>query len=354
MRKKHETAKRAALVRFDKLIQKCGAKLDAALTSYPPPAHLTHALQSLTSSDYNSGYLPLSNVHSRRAAAEAMIDVSLRHHRRTRDDDLRHYLFSMTTNNGFTFERAPAVDLAAVKLSARRALDAVGLQGFCCVDLMVLSKRLRGEPDRRVVFHVHGIAFTDDASFKPVSAAQVLSGNPRFGNILGAPAVTLKSRRQAAVDAEHRYLAATRRADQGNPPAFADPRFYDLDVDQTPMSMASLAGYLVEPIIGTKSRLQRADGRWITKTDELTMPLKTALRIAEIQSRYTPSQAVFGLGDEGTRMASELRVRMTAWQRSLTIASERLASSELDGIWTEYFDDYPLLGFKPSVVHLRG
>lgn len=173
----------------------------------------------------------LADDAARLVAGRALIDQLLAHHERTKHKDYRHFLVTFCWDAGILGVEAPfSYSLRAMSIRVYRALNKAGLSGICVFEVVGLRKTKRNA--ERLIIHIHAVCWTRDKRFKPVVTAKKLSA--RFPNILGAPSVSIQSRK----------MAATRFRDKKSPTV--KRLFSKLHKDQTKSSMAWLGYYLFQ------------------------------------------------------------------------------------------------------------
>jgi hypothetical protein len=336
----HPLARKAALAKLDEQIAQSRIQLKTAFDRYPPPPRIDRTLRSATLASGVSGYAALSSLSVRRFAAQSLIDLMLQQHDQLKTDaSVRTFFMTASYDAGICFEDAPAVDQAGIKLSVRRVLQKLNLQAICAFEVDVMAKKLPGEHSRRLLFHVHAICWTRDASFQPVVAAGKLSDSPYFANLLGAPSFTFLSRK----------MAASRRINSER-----DPRFAKLERDQIARSIAWMCQYLLKPPLFAKHRLEQEDGRVVMRPDAGAFRMKTVLRMAEIWSKISVNQSVFAIGLDADKLVRALKRRVAQFTRDNGSAKNRgLAEVEISRAWALLFAAHPKLGYQTTVIKHR-
>lgn len=260
--------------------------------------------------------------------------------RNKNDSDLRIFLFTFSTSDGFTYENAPSLAVDTLRRKARRLLQAQGLQGVCTFEIDILAKRLEDEHARRLILHVHGICWTRDKAFKPVKAARALSRKSQYSNPLGMPAVSFQSRRRARAGRDPTIPANAHLFDQP-------------ERDQTARSMAKLAYYVTKAAIYAKNRWVDREGKVNVDYDQGSFRLKTAIRMNEIMSHFTPEQMVFSVGKEADQSRIAIRTALRRKFGHIGAKHRERASKRLAKAWSSYFKSNPKLGFRVSAVQHR-
>lgn len=286
--------------------------------------------------------LVLSSFKVRSAVQKALIVSSLSLFEITkRDPRCRVFFFTFSPAEAISYEDEPHFNVDQLRRKTRRLLRRMGLEGICAFEIDVLADKLPGEHARRVILHVHGLCLTRDATFQPVAATRELCELPQYRNSLGIPAISLETR------------AMARSRSQPGAPNFelvhAHPKR-----DQTARSMAWLAYYMTKAPRYAKNLYVDPDGRQRSRYDGHAFRLKTALRLNEMWSHFTPEQLVFSTGPTADQARLSYRTQLRRefgfvgygrWQKRWRDA--------LGCAWSHYFDQYRGLGFRPSVITHR-
>jgi hypothetical protein len=147
-------------------------------------------LQRLIHSPKAPDYLPLANRHIRLLAIDALICELHDSFARCAPD---FHLLTLIWDEGATWEHEPNVDVPMMVRKVQDALQRVGIEAFCTVEMEACSRRELNEPSRRLSFHVHGTCWTRGGRFQIREKERLLAdldGGAAFYNTSGArPAV---------------------------------------------------------------------------------------------------------------------------------------------------------------------
>jgi len=331
----HAKARRKTMAEAAKNNSKSRARVSAAFNLYPPDKRDSIVERVALGRDCEPAVLSSYTVRAK--TQDAWIQALLRHHKRNKGDkQLRHYLFTLTTDAGFTFEDAPVLAIEKMRRSARNLLKKLKLQGICAFDIDILAKKLPGEYARRVILHVHGVCWTRDR-FEPRKVAKKLSAMRCYRNSLGVPGVSFVSR--AMSRAAHDPHAAATRA------LFKHP-----ERDQTARSMAFLALYLNKPPVAAKNRNEADDGTVTVRLDAGHFSLKTALRWNELMSHFPPESVMFSVGSEAALVRVDIRTQLRRCFGHTDASGRFNELRHLGRAWQRFFKTHPKLGFSPTQV----
>jgi hypothetical protein len=166
-----------------------------------------------------------------------------------------------------------------------KALNGLGLSGMCVFEAVALRKsKLNPE---RLIIHLHAVCWTLDRTFQPIVAAKKLMARGSFPNSLGAPSVSIQSRKMAA----NRF-----RDKQGTQYLHL---FSKLHKDQTKASIGWLGYYLFQAPAWVKQlvpRKDRCDGLAMRSNSKNYSP-QLALALDRLLSEIQFTDAVFSIGD---------------------------------------------------------
>ena len=257
----------------------------------------------------------LADDISRLNAISAMIDANNAHRKRyVKTAKLgiprpRHFLFTGCFDDGLiTGETITEKQLDRVINKTYRLVRDMGLDGVFALQIV----GIRDEQDGTyyVWLHVHGLAFTQDASFKQVKTAHAFSKRRAYSNVLGAPSITLRSRKHS-----ERYF-------RNKNSEFYKLAYSNLKLDQTKGSLTHLAYYILHPpefmlkLVPSKGRTTKAR-KLVSNSGDY--PGWLALRIHGLENQIPMEKAVFSVG-EGKAIRS-------VWKR-LYMALERDSGRE--------------------------
>lgn len=182
----------------------------------------------------------LADDTSRLNAVSAMIDAVFAHRKRYMKvaklgiPKPRHFLFTGCFDDGLIIgDNLTEAQIDRVIDKTYRLVRDMGLEGVFA--LQIVGIRDTRDNTYHVWLHVHGIAFTRDIDFKPVKTSRTFSKRRAYRNMLGAPSVSLRSRK---------HSARTFRNQQAEFYKFA---FSSPKLDQTYASLSHLAYYLLHP-----------------------------------------------------------------------------------------------------------
>lgn len=328
-------------------------KLGQALAYYPPNHRDAEILRFWdTLAPY--GFLPLANARVRRAAATALIDALLAHYSRVcQDRSVRTFLVTFAWDAGLTPITEPVLDMEAMERLVRRQLERLGLNAICAFDLDVFSKPNDGEEVRHLHMHVHALCWTRDPAYRPHTTAAKLRKGRAFPNRIGAPSVKFRSRAESAAQFAA-FDRACRKRVRAKPvtasPNIARDRSRR---DQTALSIANLAQYLLKDTAVSKNRYKGRDGRMRMRPEARRFTFKIALRFAEIFSEISPYDAVFGVGAEASIVTADYSARIRAWERRNRENGEFCDERELKAAWIRYFTTHANLGLAPCIIRQR-
>jgi len=238
----------------------------------------------------------LADDTARLNAISAMIDASIAHRRRyvqTAKHGVpkpRHFLFTGCFDDGLIVgETITEAQLDRVIDKTYRLIREMGLDG-------VFTLQIVGIRDERgnayyIWLHVHGLVFTQDVDFKPVKAAKLFSQRRAYPNMLGAPSITLRSRKHSA------RLFRDKKA------GFYKFAFRNLDhYDQTTASLCHLAYYILHPpefmLKRVPSTTDPTKGK--LRSNKGDYPAWLARHIHELENQIPIEKAVFSVGDGKT------------------------------------------------------
>lgn len=309
------------LRRIDTENAKAFACITRAKSHYPTKDKYDRVLlDGLTTLREVAGHLPMSNMHVRRIAQRALVQAAHEAFDTVYANAfVRTFLFTACWDAGFTGSTAPELQWSGMKRHIQRLLRRYGLHGICAPEFDVLSKKLPGEADRRIVVQVHGIVWTADPEFRPVVAEAELRATSLYPNMLGIKPIDFTSRARS----QNRWPGWEREQ--------------PLD-DQTPASISHLAYYMLKakhyalnvipPRPGqTRGRLRPDTGRF-THMD--------ALRMVEIWSRFSAYDAIFAVGD-GAWLASRQRRLIRDACKPMQDRGIWIDSAEMPTFWNRYW-----------------
>lgn len=236
----------------------------------------------------------LADNCARQLAGRFMIAELLEHHQRTKKKGYKHFLVTFCWDAGvLPSEATTEFDLQAMQIKAYKALKSIRLSGVGVFEVVALC-RSKHNPERLII-HLHFVCWTTNEHFKPKRSAKRLQGS--FPNSLGAPSVSIQSRK----------MAATR---------FKDKRstqyvhlFSKLHKDQTKASMAHLGYYLFQAPAWAKQivpKKDRVDRLAMRSTAQKYTP-QLALAVEQLMGRISIMEAIFSVGDGKTIL--------TPWRR---------------------------------------
>ena len=303
-----------------------------ALDRYPADRSSRAAIDAMTIAKQPCDHLPMSNVHVRLAAGEAMINALRRHHLRVGStSQVRTFLVTATFDDGLIAVDAAEVPLYRIERKFRWALNRIGLQGICAFDIDVL-RRPDGEKARLLLVHVHAVCWTRDPNFSARAAERSLKALRRFRNRLGVPSFTIRSRAESA--ARHRFSLRDGRQ------------------DQTEESMMYLGQYLMKPCLVLKKRYRRRDGKIVIQTCEKGFGPKMVFLLATVWSGTSAYDAVFAVGPEGTAVGANYSKELRAWakRRHILRSGQRV---DVAARWLRFFWREPKLGLVPKIAANR-
>ena len=319
-----------------------------ALSLYSPADRDRDLIEALIIDPYVCSYLPMSNFAVRYAAQSALIDAVLEQYARARPcSETRHFLFTAAFDSGFAFLGGPQVNLANIRRHVVSALRTYNLDAICAFEIDVLSKRLPDantlfpedkiailkEHSLRLMFHVHAICWTRDPSFRPVAAAKDLMKRDSFSNALNVPAAHFTSR----------AMSCARRREVLNRP----------ERDQTAWSMARMAQYMLKAPVCAKNYIATTPQRRGRLLDDAgAYGSNVALRMAEMWSHISASEAVFGVG-EGALLAGRYQQSLRTWERGNRNRAYIIQEAELDDAWARLWAERPKLGYCPPLIRKR-
>lgn len=253
----------------------------------------------------------LADDEARLLAGDILIDEMAKLHGRTKNTDTRHFLVTFCWDAGL-MSIDPPYDLKvkAMRLKAYKALQKVGLEGIGAFEIAPL-RGSKGTPPRFFV-HVHFVAWTTDRSFKPKTAANALNASGAFSNSLGAPAVTIRSRKMAAKNFRAKDSEVY------------DHLFSDLHRNQTKASLTWLAYYLLQAPAYVKQVCpdKRKPGKTIMRSNYKNYSPQLALALYSLLNEIAFTDAVFSVGEEGQLVGR-------AWRREFK-ARMKKASGDPD------------------------
>ena len=245
----------------------------------------------------------LADDGARANAIDALIDASFRHKARYRQllkagvSSPRHYLFTQCVDDGLVVgKELTEAQIKRVIAKAYRAAREMKLHGIFALQIVGIRDTRNNE--YTVWLHVHGIAYTYDQTFKPMVTARKLSKRRAYSNMLGAPSINLRSRKQTA---------KSFRAKNSKFYRFA---FAALHRDQTRASLSHLAYYLLHPPEYMQKLVPSAHNpsKATLRSNSNDYPAWLALHIHELENQIPIETAIFSVG-EGKRIRS-------AWKRA--------------------------------------
>ncbi|MEO9625948.1 MAG: hypothetical protein ABJF09_00910 [Qipengyuania citrea] len=234
----------------------------------------------------------LADDEARLNAISSMIDATYAHRRRyTKVARLgipkpRHFLFTGCYDDGLIIgEIISEKQIDRVIDKTYRLMRDMGLAGVFV--LQIVGIRDTRDKTYHIWLHVHGIAFTRDIYFTPVTAAKTFSERRAYSNMLGAPSITLRSRRHAA------------RHFRDKEAEFYKFAFRNLKVDQTYASLSHLAYYILHPpefmLKLVPSMKDPSKGK--LRSNRSDYPAWLARHIHGLENQIPIEKAVFSVGD---------------------------------------------------------
>jgi hypothetical protein len=238
----------------------------------------------------------LADDHARIAAGDILIEQLARHHNQSRKAKTRHFLITFCWDAGLLPDGAKEVpNLKAMRLDVYKALADLGLSGIGVLEVSPL-RSTKTNP-AMLIAHFHVIGWTSDLKFRPRKAAQRLSEKAKFHNSLGAPGVTIRSRKASAKN-------FNKKSD-----AF-DRLFSKLHRDQTKASMAWLGYYLFKApaYIMQLCPKKNYPDRFVMRSSASHYSAHQALNVERLLNTVPIVDAVFSVG-EGTGVGQAWRAR---------------------------------------------
>jgi hypothetical protein len=259
-------------------------------------------LEVLVSSRQLQYYLPPANKHVRLSAQEALID-ELQSLFASAAPEFK--LLTLTWDAGLTFETAPSVDIAKMANQASAALELLGLNAVCAVEVDGVSRVLEGEPGRRLLFHVHGVCWTNGGPFHVRDKELLLTTGTdglSFTHRWGVPPVRFTAKRQLDWSA-----------------------------------VAGLGMYLLKAPRCLKKPVWRENlGRFkLLRAPPEEFRPATAVRLMDLHSRWDVREIVFGVGD-GVGL-------VTRWTGALEgkcgaqVGGEAVERSSVERLWRRVY-----------------
>ena len=240
----------------------------------------------------------LADDVSRLNAISAMIDATFAHRRRYVKlaklgvPKPRHFLFTGCYDDGLIVgDTISDKQINRVIGKTYRLIRDMALDGVFA--LQIVGIRDSRDNIYHVWLHVHGLAFTRDIDFKPVKTAKAFSQRRAYPNMLGAPSINLRSRRQSA------------RTFRNKQAPFYKFAYRNLKLDQTKASLSHLAYYLLHPpefmlkLVPSKQNPMRGTLR----SNSGDYPDWLAQQIHQLENQIPIEKAVFSVG-EGKRIRS--------------------------------------------------
>lgn len=233
----------------------------------------------------------LADDTARLNAISAMIDATFAHRRRYMKvaklgiPKPRHFLFTGCYDDGLIIgDTISEAQTDRVIDKTYRLIREMGLHGVFA--LQIVGIRDTRDNTYHIWLHVHGIAFTRDLDFKPVKAARAFSKRRAYSNMLGAPGVSLRSRKHSARTFRNKQAEFYKFA-------FSSPK-----VDQTYASLSHLAYYILHPpefmlkLVPSK----HDDAKGALRSNKDDYPAWLAQRIHQLENQIPIEKAVFSVG----------------------------------------------------------
>ncbi|MDG5750220.1 hypothetical protein P8R33_03785 [Qipengyuania sp. XHP0211] len=233
----------------------------------------------------------LADDTARLHAISAMIDANNAHRRRyVKLDKLgihrpRHFLFTGCYDDGLIIgDTITEMQIDRVIDKTYRLIRDMGLHGVFALQIV----GIRDERDNtyHVWLHVHGLTFTQNIDFTPVKTAKALSQRRAYPNTLGAPSITLRSRKHSA------------RLFRNKQAPFYKFAYRNLKLDQTKASLSHLAYYILHPpefmLKLVPSKTDPAKGK--LRSNKGDYPAWLANRIHQLENQIPLVKAVFSVG----------------------------------------------------------
>lgn len=250
-----------------------------------------------------TGYLPSSNLRVRIATIEALVDT-LHDLFASWAPDIR--LITLTWDAGFTYENMPVVDVASMISTAHDAMTRVGLNALCAIEVDALSRPIDGERWRRLIFHVHGACWTAGGAFNARDMAVELAA------LDGGPSLHHPWRCKPAV-------------------ITSEPTNW--------YSTAHLARYMLKANDRVKKRVWRDT---LKRHKLLVAPAaeyspSLAVRFADLHSRASITETVFGVGASGQDQYQRWRNLVAEWEEERSGASLDTTADDACNAWQRIY-----------------
>lgn len=251
----------------------------------------------------------LADDKARLAAGNILIDELVKHHKRSKGTDARTFLITLCWDAGLLpYGATHLSELEAMKAKAYRLVRNLKLNGLGVLEVAPLRKT-KWNPALSVA-HFHIVVWTYDAGFKPKALAAAINAHSRFPNRLGAPGVTIQSRRMAAKNFKDKDSEIYKHL------------FAKLEKDQTKASLAWLGYYLFKApaYVMQLCPKKRAPGEFVMRSNSANYSAKQAFALERLLNEIPIINAVFAVG-EGKLIGRSWRAKFNEELQTLTSRS---------------------------------